>query len=167
MPVLVNVQVDTRSLKNTLNIMTIKLPREVAEAGMDLMYDMETRLRLEVAKGGTERSITGPLIWRGKLWAGIQARKLSRNRSALFMPIHGIYLDRMKPHWVKLKRGRLVRRWAQEKGNARVQAVAQREGSIYVKPHPFIEVPVANSIIRFPQILRHRVDRAMRASKGG
>ena len=61
----------------------------------------------------------------------------------------------------------MIRQWAMQKGNERVQAAAQREASIKVRPHPWISAPVAISVSQFPQILKNRADRAMIESKGG
>lgn len=72
--------------------------------------------------------------WRGKLQSGIEARKLSKKRFGIFIPIHGIYLDRMKPHKVWVKKGRLIYQWAQQKlPNPPLNRL------MVVKPHPFID----------------------------
>ncbi len=69
--------------------------------------------------------------FRGKISKGIRARKLKTNTYGIFIPIEGIYLDRMITHWVSLKRGRVITEWAKQRG---IQAK-----SIQVHPHPFID----------------------------
>lgn len=72
--------------------------------------------------------------WRNKLLKygmGIEPRKLGKNRYGIFIPYYGIYLDQMAPHFVSLKRGRLISQWAKDKG---IKAKA-----IKVRPHPFID----------------------------
>ena len=77
------------------------------------------------------------------------------------MPRYGVALDRMRPHWVKLKRGRLIRQWAYEKGNYFVRAAATAQRSIYVKPKHFIQGPVDRTIADLPKILRRHLDKAV------
>ena len=153
------VRVDTKSLQNTLDNIEFNLPRGVADAGYDLCKNIQRNMRLELTKQN--------LRWRGNLWSGIQARRQTKMRSVVFVPIRGIWLDRMKPHAVQLKRGRLIRQWAMEKGSDRVKKIAERQGVIWVKPHPWIDYPYQLSLMRFPQILKNRADRAMIESKGG
>src|SRR3990172_7003339 len=52
------------------------------------------------------------LIWRGKLFNGIRWRKISKYHWIVTVPLEGVYVDSMTPHWVKLKRGRPIRQWA-------------------------------------------------------
>ncbi len=66
----------------------------------------------------------------GKISRGIQARKLKQATYGIFIPIEGIYLDRMAPHWVSLKRGRMITQWARQRG------VIGR--AIKVHAHPFV-----------------------------
>lgn len=150
---------DTGKAEMLLSNISVKLPKEVAEAGYDLTKLAQRNLRLELTRQN--------LVWRKKLWNRIQARRISRNVSQLFIPIHGIRLDRMKPHWVKLKRSRLIRQWAMMKGNERVKNIAKRQGSIYVKPHPWIDAPIAKSLLNIRNILRTRADKALLDSKQG
>ncbi len=70
--------------------------------------------------------------FRGKISKGIRAKKLKHATYGINIPIEGIYLDRMAPHWVSLKRGRLITQWAKERG-----IVGK---SIKVHAHPFVQV---------------------------
>ena len=54
--------------------------------------------------------------FREKISKGIKAKKLKRATYGITIPIEGIYLDRMAPHWVSLKRGRLITQWAKQRG---------------------------------------------------
>ena len=72
--------------------------------------------------------------WRGLLLnpkKGIEARKLGKGRYGIFIPYYGIHLDKMSPHFVSLKRGRLITRWVNEK-------IGKKGGAIMVRPHPYI-----------------------------
>lgn len=61
---------------------------------------------------------------------GISPRKIGNGRYGIFFPIHGIYLDRMRTHWVALKRGRGITKWAMDRGI--------RSGAVEVHAHPYI-----------------------------
>jgi len=72
--------------------------------------------------------------WRKKLLTygtGIEPRKLAKGKYGIFIPHYGIKLDRMPPHYVSLKRGRLIQRWAKDK-------LGRTKGSVFVRPHPFV-----------------------------
>ena len=79
-------------------------------------------------------ALAGIAPWRGNLFGpnGISVKRLAKHRYGIQIPMHGIFLDRMKPHYVSLKKGRLITQWATEK-------LGKRSGSIFVSPHPFIE----------------------------
>ena len=86
--------------------------------------------------------------FRRKISAGIQARKLGRNKYGIFIPIEGIWLDRMSPHWVSIKRGRLIFQWAKERGiNAK---------AIKVNPHPFVDAGFRRMVNRL-DIVANRI----------
>ena len=89
--------------------------------------------------------------WRGKLLKygrGIAPRKLGKGRYGIFIAQSGIWLDRMPPHFVSLKRGRLITQWAQEKGI--------KSKAIYVRPHPFIDAGYQKMINRL-DIVANRI----------
>lgn len=67
----------------------------------------------------------------GKISGGIRARKLKTATYGIFIPQAGIMLDSMSTHWVSLKRGRTITRWAKKRG---ITAKA-----IQVSKHPFID----------------------------
>ena len=89
---------------------------------------------------------------RAKMAARIYAKKINNNNSAVMMPQSAIYLDSMKPHFVSLKRGRLITRWARtfydygatvRSGFSKVRSNAtggiRRGSQLFVTPDPFIE----------------------------
>ncbi len=69
--------------------------------------------------------------FREKISKGIKAKKLKEATYGIMIPVEGIYLDRMAPHWVSLKRGRLITQWARQRG-----IVGK---SIKVHAHPFVQ----------------------------
>ena len=72
---------------------------------------------------------------------------MGNNQYNVYMAQHGIYVDSMRPHWVALKRGREITRWALDRGlavptkfggaMATIYPVGLRK--IFVHPHPFIQ----------------------------
>lgn len=79
-----------------------------------------------------------PNKWTGYVYNNLLAHSLNDTTAIVTSVIEGIYLDRMKPHYVKLTPRRLIWFWAYSKGNEKVRKVADRQGSLWVKPHPFI-----------------------------
>ena len=146
-----------------LNGIMERLPLAVDDAIQEFGESAVKNLKREVQLKG--------LVWRGKLLGGIYWARLSRVRGELRMPLEGIYVDRMRPHWVKLKRGRLIRQWAIEHGifqtegkpftGSELFAAAKEERSIFVRPHPFIDKPLRRSINDLPRILKRHVSRAV------
>ncbi len=151
------ITVQANQAMDLINNIAFKLPKEVSEGGFDYAKLVQRNMRLELTNKN--------LKWRNKLWSGVQARKQTKTRSVVVMPMYGVFLDSMRPHFVKLKRGRLIRRWAMEKGTKRVKAIAKREGSIWVEAHPWIDAPIARSLVNLNSIIRKRADKALSESK--
>lgn len=61
---------------------------------------------------------------------GIRPVKVKEATYGIEMPLYGLAVDRMKPHWVSLKPGRKITRWAKEKG------ISAR--AIKVHSHPYV-----------------------------
>ena len=147
------IRLEKGRLDQFLSNIKIALPRSVGDAGFDLAKKAELNLKMEVMRQN--------LIWRRKLLNGIQARRLSKFTSVVVIPAHGVHLDSMTPHHVQLKRGRLIRLWALQKGNDRIKGIAKREASIFVRPHPFIEIPIQNAISQLPSIIQRRLEKTI------
>lgn len=149
------IRVDDRRVKTLMNNIQFKLPKEVHKEGFLLLKKTATSMKLILRRRKN--------VWRGKLLESIRAEQSrSGHKSVLKMAKRGVYLDRMRPHWVKLKRGRLIRKWAYEKGHAGVQRAADAQASIFVKPHPFIDVAINRNIIKLKQSLRRAVNRSVK-----
>lgn len=133
------------------------LPTEIGNAGFKTTKLAQRLLRLNLSSKN--------LMWKGRqggLWERTRARRLSKFRSIVFIPQYGLFLDSMTPHFVKLKRGRLIRRWAREKGEPHIQQIAQREGSIFVKPHPWIDRPLDLAVKRGTRFIQQAMDKVVR-----
>lgn len=70
--------------------------------------------------------------WKKHLFSrnGIRPVKLGTGKFGIQIPLYGIHLDRMKRHWVSLRRGGTIAAWAEEK---KVKGRA-----IQVRRHPYI-----------------------------
>ena len=87
----------------------------------------------------------------------MRAQKKSTNVSEVSIPMSAFHLDTMDPHYVSLKRGRKITRWARDnfdgsrhkngKGKSRVTRGPRGgiRGSLYVSPDPFIEKALLRS----------------------
>ena len=153
-------KVSVKNLKafNRVSGIVRKLPKNIADGGYEFAKLYERNLKIALETGGH--------IWRGTsggLLRTIMARRTSKNRSEVFMPRYGIALDRMKPHFVKLKRGRMIRQWALTKGNDRVKMVAAGEGSIWVRPHPYINAAFSKSFANLRKILKRKLTQSLEA----
>lgn len=116
-----------------------------------------------------ERNLKNQLMrtsqrWAGnsKIYPGIRAQRMSKFKSVVKMPVEGVWLDSMKPHWVSLKRGRKITRWAEDRG---VPGYGVTGNAIYVRPHPFIDVALTKSRQKLPRGLKRSLQKSIRRSK--
>ena len=84
---------------------------------------------------------------------------------------HGINLDRMKNHWVALKRGRDIRRWALDKGIAVTAGTGRRPRvliypfpttNVFVRRHPFIQTGFLKTVRQAKKPVEKEIDKAIR-----
>lgn len=150
---IINVQVKGMEAVNRMNNQILKLPKTINDVGYEFCRKVQRNMWITLLNHGS--------IWRGKLMDNIKvARK--RDGAVVTMNKEGVYLDRMKPHYVSLKRGRLITQWAKEKGNPTVQAAAAYGGAILVRPHPFITESISKAYTDLNRMLKDRVDRTVR-----
>lgn len=142
-----------KQIASKMGDLAVRITKQVETSTFDMAVHTQKMLRRQLVENGN--------IFRKRAWRSITAKKLGKNQSTVSMSQQAEWLDRMKPHWVKLKRGRVIHRWAMAKGNAGVKAIAKRQGSIFVRPHPFVEEGFQKSIISYNKILRKRVQKAL------
>lgn len=126
---MLTVSIDTKKVENMMNgyereipIVSDKIARKIAGMYAD-MYIMALH------KAGVEP-------WTGEGFGELLAQskspvKLGKANYGVVVPSHLIALDQMKPHFVSLKRGRAITRWAEQK-------LGRKFGSVFVRPHPWI-----------------------------
>jgi len=96
---------------------------------------------------------------------------------------YGVALDSMKPHYVSLKRGRKITKWARQHSivrNGKRHLTKTRAGksyirsgkrggitggAIYVTPHPWISRPVSQGLRNSKRLLRQGMSRLMKEVK--
>lgn len=108
--------------------------------------------------------------WRGVLNRSIRAVKKSKSSWVIKMAKHGVYLDSMRPHWVSLKRGRLITQWAKDRGiianvsggYGEVWMYPVNKRSVYVRPHPFIAHAVTRMNRKAKTIVEKEINKAIR-----
>lgn len=144
-----SVETDSKRLLARIKNIQIKLPEEVGTSTYDMAKHAQRMLRRQLTKNGN--------VWSGKTWKSIRAKKVNKQKSIVTIRKQGIWLDSAKPHYVALRRGRNITKWANSKGiKAKV---------LYVKPHPFIDDGLARASINYQKMIRRRVKKALENSK--
>ena len=127
------VKVDARDLANVKGLEKT-IPEALYKSVEEIAINAQNELRNQIT--------LKDLNWRGMLLRRTKARRRSKGIWYVVMPEYGVAVDRMRPHWVALKKGRKITQWAQEKGlefHGKSFIYPFVSGSIYVRPHPFIE----------------------------
>jgi len=122
----------------------------------------QTQLRRSISYGGVKRE--KPLRWTGNLWNRTRARKLSKNRSVIFVPSYGVALDSMTPHFVSLKRGRNITRWAMQAPNSPWKGSKPRHlpRAIFVRARPWIDRPLQLTDKNSIKIMNKELNKVMK-----
>ncbi len=124
-----------------LNRIKKRLPNMTSDTMMQWGKMLEKSM-INSAKQAGIKKFTGGLFQKGIEWR----QKPRGKKGELFIRLHGVYLDSMKPHFVNVKRSRTtLLSWALQANNAKLQARAQqvkdrkiKSFPIYVKQKPFI-----------------------------
>ena len=125
----ISISVDTRKVENMLNGYQRNLP-----SAMDKMSKKIAGMYAAMYLTQLPRSRISPFT--GHLFTKLQGQmtnpvRLGKGSYGVEIPLYGVYLDRMMPHWVSLKRGRSITLWAKKK-------LGRVPSKIFVRPHPFI-----------------------------
>lgn len=100
---------------------------------------------------------------RGNRWTGLTEQsivviKRNKNESSVYGDISAVYLDRNSPpHSIKLAQNTIIRLWAYSKGNAKIREIADRQGWIKVRGHPYIKDALAETRTQLKAILLEQV----------
>jgi len=135
-----------------------KYTRNIPKAGMKGLYNL-ARFTQTVLKEEAHNAKINP--WRRKLYPSIKAVPLSKSSWGVKMSKEGLYLDKMKTHAVALKRGRLITKWAKEKGR---KGFIMKDGTrgIMVHPHPFTAKAITRVVKRAKGIVEKEVSKSIK-----
>jgi len=167
-----------KELHRFLRKVQTKLPVEVDKGMFKYAQGVAVALR-DAALQDPKRPITTN---RTTAAFKIKANKLSKFRSNITMPHSLILLDGMSKHYVSLKRGRNITRWAKKNFRGHVITGRSRAGrgprnglleyyydaegkmrrsALYVTPHRFIERTLQTERNKLPNELRKSLKKAL------
>lgn len=129
-----------------------RVGKALGDAGNKVSKIVKTNLQNELMRQD--------LIWKGRLLKSIQVRRRGNINQVTALG-YGIMLDRMRPHWVSLKRGRNITKWARDKIGKPIPR------AIFVRPHPWINRPVAQGLRNTNRIVTHEINKLLRQAKTG
>lgn len=121
-----------------------KVGKALGDAGQEVCVCIQKNLRSELNRQG--------LIWNNKLWESIQTDRKG-NRNYVKMLRYGLALDHAPKHWVSLKRGRNITRWAKAK-----LGVDKLPRAIQVRPHKWINRPKAQGLRNVNRIVNKKLN---------
>ena len=91
----------------------------------------------------------------GNLINSIKAIKISDNSSKVTMSQVGYWLNRDSgPQLIRLNKGYAIDRWAKAKGI--------KAGALLIKPHPFLDRALSNTLDKVPVILKRNIEQAIK-----
>ena len=108
------------------------------------------------------------LIWKIRLYNSIKAKKISNKESVIKAVNYAEAIDRARPHYVSLKRGRKIYQWTREKLGSKVKTVLSFvrytkrggiKGAIYVTPTPFIDTAMNRTLRKSKRIIEQGLNR--------
>lgn len=153
MVIQVKVDIRNRQAINKINKKVIKLPKAIGDAGFEFSKRVQMIERLALTRGKN--------IFTGKAWNSIKAIRRSKFVSEVKMSQRAFWLDSMRTHFVQLKMGRNIHKWALAKGSNKIKRIAMREGFITVRAHPFVADSIATATRNLKSILQRHADKAL------
>lgn len=147
---LITITCDVKPSIVFLEKMKMRVKRGGTETIRDFTKDLARELEEYIARhhhdtGVTENNITSKLE--------------SPTRAIVKMPLQGIWLDRMRPHWVpfyskpyKYLVTNDIKGWAKRHG-----LPINKMRGIYVRPHPYIDMIFYKTLYRHQKLLDKRV----------
>lgn len=148
------------------------LPESVRESSSETIFNVSKMSARELRRSAMSSHRATPA--RMKAVQLIRAKKLSKFRAVVTMPQKLMHLDSMKPHYVALKRGRKILRWARKYwGTARVSGMSKvwrgprggLRGAIYVTPDPFVNKALRKIRRKLPLELRRGFKKGFRQAR--
>lgn len=156
-----------RVVKDEITPFLKKFPGKTRKAIGDGLFKIAKRAQGNLRRELSRQHLTDTF----RLWRGIEGRRASNIRSKVFIPLYGVQLDSMKPHYVSLKRGRSVTKWTQRHvplktthGKSRIYTGPRGgvKGALYVVPHPWIKHPLDMTAKQSLNIMNKELTKAVK-----
>ncbi len=149
--------INKKRVESFVGNLSRRLPKDAEELIDELIMFSAKQYRLAAQNAGIRN-------WKGDLYSALRKqedkpRKTSRFSGYVFMPIHGVYLDKMEPHFVPFKY-RKIRRWAFEK----LGLEAHFMKGVFVKPHPFILRAEGHIKTRLTKMVKKKIKKTVRGA---
>jgi len=169
----ITLTIDSAALTSFLNRLPESVDINMGDAAFELADTSAKSIRKQLL-------IQQKLASRARMAQRIEARKVNKHRSVVFMPIRAHYLDTMTPHWVALKRGRRITSWTKKyygkmvkEGRSRVFKGPrggilfneQRRSYLWVTPDPFVNAGFQRARRQFETILKRSITKAIKEAK--
>jgi len=176
MTVAVRIRFDSKDVQYLFN----KLPDELKTSVHSSALDWANYVKRELYFGAITDPIRPLTSAREQAAAKINVGSKSKQSIQINMPNSLIGLDSMKPHFIALKPGRAVTKWAinhyngfRVGGKSRVlrtpkggiQYAKGKKSALYVTPHPFIDKALLKTRNRLRNDLRKGVEKAIKKSR--
>ena len=122
-----------------------------------IMGRANKRIAIEFVKQLKQELLNQGLIDNRELYDSIGYKHIGRGIYTIHMKRYGIALDSMRPHFVSLYPGRRITNWVQR--NFEAEDIVG--GSIYVRPHPWIDKAFIRAVHNINPILNMEIDRVL------
>ncbi len=149
------VQIDTKQMRNVITGFKRNLPKATNRALFNSSRLGGKFLKEEAKAAGIKHWGGGKRQLFSKQTRG---KRIKKGIYETVMPRHGRTLDEGN-YWVTLKKGRLVTKWAKDRGL--IPNKVSIGGSIFVKPHPFIR----RAVTRMVEATRKNIDREVKKTE--
>ena len=135
------------SVTNNLTKKTSRIRLNLAQTPMRIARLAQANLRMQML----------PNKWSGHVYNNILAHQLSETTAVVTTAIEGLYLNRDSQQRVKLTPRNILWYWAYSKGNENVRKVADRQGWLTVRGHPFIDIALEKTYRQVGTILKDSI----------
>ena len=126
---ILTISVDTRKVENMLNGYQRTIPKAGNKAAKKIA-GMYAERYLQALHRAKVQPLTGASFI-DLLQQRTNPIKLGKGVYGVAVRQYLVALDSMRPHWVSLRRGRSITRWAQLK-------LGINSGKVFVRPHPWL-----------------------------
>lgn len=157
------VTIDTRRVERLMKNLSIEfpkagelIPRDIARYTSKSLLDSARLANIKPFRGTMEKSLIEQFF---------NPEKKGKDKYQVTLPVSAIYLDSMNPHWVSLRKTQFPNQWLRIWAMQHFGAEGHALSKIFVRPHPFIDNAIAQSVKAIPIIAKQGIDKAMEKSR--